>query len=235
VPALAEAGFRAIAVELPGHGLSDKPHEPESYSVEAMCDFVIGALDALSLPSAGLVGHSMGASVVVHVAGRAPDRVTGVAIIAPVGFDGVPGMPLFRALTPGFAIPLLPYMATRLVVWAMIAVACRLRRPNSKELEEFYAPTQFPDFTRALAHMLHRFDWKAPFPRLAVPRLVMVATKDHLSPWRNAHRYAGDTEPVVLQGAGHMILDELPGQVNAALIDFFRAPSKSGYISRKYG
>ena len=41
IPALAKAGFRAVAVELKGHGLSDKPESPLEYTVESMRDHLI--------------------------------------------------------------------------------------------------------------------------------------------------------------------------------------------------
>lgn len=231
LPALGAAGFRAIAVELKGHGLSDKPEAPDEYTLDAMRDHLIAILDALSLPATGLVGHSMGASIAAHAASAASDRVTGLAMIGPVGFAGVRGMALFRALTPPAAIPVLPHVASRFLVWVMLVVVLRLRHPTKREVDEFRAPTQFPGFTRALRHLLHRFEWNAEFPRVTVPRLVIVATRDHLSPSKDAARYADDRPPVVVEGAGHVILDEAPETVNSALISFFRTPAWPGYIS----
>src|SRR5687767_13595391 len=48
-PALASAGFRAIAVELKGHGLSDKPTRSGEYSLPSMTDHLLSILDALAL------------------------------------------------------------------------------------------------------------------------------------------------------------------------------------------
>ena len=44
---LADAGFRAIAVELKGHGLSDKPDQPCEYTLESMRDHLVSILDGL--------------------------------------------------------------------------------------------------------------------------------------------------------------------------------------------
>ena len=231
LPALGAAGFRAIAVELKGHGLSDKPVSAEDYTLDAMRDHLIAILDALALRVTGLVGHSMGAPIAAYAASVIPDRVTGLVMVAPVGFAGVPGMWLFRALTPEFALPFLSRASSRLVVWLMLVVVLRTRLPGRQEVDEFRAPTQFPEFTRALRHLIHRFEWKAKFPQLALPRLVIVATRDHLSRSRDAERYAGDLPPLVVQGPGHVILDEAPAIVNRALIDFFKAHSSPGYIS----
>jgi pimeloyl-ACP methyl ester carboxylesterase len=66
--------FQLIAVDLRGHGKSDKPHEPTKYGPE-MAEDVIRLLDHLKLPKAHLVGYSMGAIVAGKVAAAHPNRV----------------------------------------------------------------------------------------------------------------------------------------------------------------
>ena len=224
LPALGAAGFHAMAVELKGHGLSDKPTDPAEYTVESMRDHLISILDALALPTAGLIGHSMGGAIAAHAAHAAPDRVSALALVAPVGFAGVMGMPVLRALTPRSALPILPRLASRLLVRVMLEIAYgNLTHPTQRDVDEYRAPTQFPEFTTALRHLLHRFDWKTPFPKLAVPTLVIVGSKDHLCRAKDAARYSGDRQPVVVEGAVHALFSEAPETVNAALIDIFRA------------
>jgi pimeloyl-ACP methyl ester carboxylesterase len=231
LPALAGAGFRAIAVELKGHGLSDKPPDEAEYTVESMRDHLVDILNALSLPVTGLVGHSMGASVAAHAAAVIPDRVSGLALVAPVGFAGVRGLSLFRLLTPASIIPWLPAMASRLVVKTMLEIVYGdLRDPGQRDVDEFRAPAQFPGFTRSLRHLLHAFDWKRPFPKLALPHFVIAGTRDHLSLAKDAQRYS-DRPALVIEGAGHVLFSEAPDLVNTALISFFRSPAGRGYIS----
>ena len=232
LPALAAAGFRAIAVELKGHGLSDKPTRPGEYSLASMTDHLLSILDALDLPVAGLVGHSMGASIAVHAAQRSPDRVSGLALVAPVGFAGVRGMGLFRALTPEMLVPLLAGVPTRFVVRTMLSfVYGDLRGPDTRDVDELRAPSQFPEYTRALRNLLHEFDWAAEFPQLAMPHIVIAGTKDHLSPAREAHRYARGESLVVVEGAGHVLFSEAPEVINETLVRFFRSPPGGDYIS----
>lgn len=69
--------YQLIAVDLRGHGKSDKPHEPERYGPE-MAEDVVRLLDHLKLPKAHLVGYSMGAIVAGKVAATHPDRVSSV-------------------------------------------------------------------------------------------------------------------------------------------------------------
>lgn len=76
---LARSGFASIAVDLRGHGLSDKPDH--GYDFDSVCDDVRGLLDHFGLERAILVGQSWGGNVVVHAADRHPDRVIGVVAV----------------------------------------------------------------------------------------------------------------------------------------------------------
>jgi len=69
--------YQLIAVDLRGHGKSDKPHDPEKYGPE-MAEDVVRLLDHLKLPKAHLVGYSMGAIVAGKVAATHPERVLSV-------------------------------------------------------------------------------------------------------------------------------------------------------------
>ncbi len=232
---LADSGFRVFAVDLKGHGLSDKPGAASEYTLGAMRDHLIEILDALGLKRAGLVGHSMGASLAVHVAAAVPDRVSGVALMAPVGFAGVRGLSLFKALTPSVAIPIIPFLARRFVIRVMLSVVYgSARRASEQDADEFWAPTQFPGFTRALRHLLHEFTWDAPFPDVAAPLITMVGSRDRLSRPRDASRHspAGREVPfLIVDEAGHVLLSESTDLVNAALADFFRVATRPDYIS----
>lgn len=69
--------YLLIAVDLRGHGKSDKPHDPEQYGPE-MAEDVVRLLDHLNQPKAHLVGYSMGAIVAGRVAATHPERVLSV-------------------------------------------------------------------------------------------------------------------------------------------------------------
>ncbi len=61
VDALVAAGRRAIALDARGHGRSDKPHDPGSYSHGAMVRDAQALLDHLSIKQVDVCGYSMGA------------------------------------------------------------------------------------------------------------------------------------------------------------------------------
>jgi len=81
LPALAGAGFRAIAPDQRGYGRSDVPPEVNDYCIEELIADVHGLLDALDLESATFVGHDWGALVLWQMAMRAPDRIDGLIIL----------------------------------------------------------------------------------------------------------------------------------------------------------
>jgi pimeloyl-ACP methyl ester carboxylesterase len=231
VPHLASSGFHAIAVELKGHGLSDKPDDPREFTVESMRDHLADILDALSLEQAALIGHSMGAAVAVELADVAPQRVSALVLAAPVGFSGVPGMGFFRAVTPAFALPVLQLLTSRLLIRAMLTVVYgSIRKASNRDVEEFYAPTQIPGFVRSLRYLLHEFDWQRPFPQLPIPLLTVFGSEDVLSPLRDAERYGGDRR-IVVERAGHVLFDEAPDILNAAIGSFL---AERVYISNKH-
>jgi hypothetical protein len=89
--ALAESGYRAIAIDVPPFGYSEKPRGPAAYRRERQARRILGVLDALGLRQAILVGHSVGARTTVEAALIAPDRVPRLILVdagggvAPVG------------------------------------------------------------------------------------------------------------------------------------------------------
>jgi pimeloyl-ACP methyl ester carboxylesterase len=81
LPALADAGFRAIAPDQRGYGGSDVPPDVSDYRIEELIADVNGLLDALDLESATFAGHDWGALVLWQMAMRAPGRIDGLIIL----------------------------------------------------------------------------------------------------------------------------------------------------------
>ncbi|KAL3851290.1 hypothetical protein ACJIZ3_013172 [Penstemon smallii] len=85
--AVAEAGYRAIAPDYRGYGLSDPPPEPEKTSFMDLLADLLALLDALALSKVFLIGKDFGAAVVSMFTVLHQDRVLGFVTL------GVPFMP----------------------------------------------------------------------------------------------------------------------------------------------
>jgi pimeloyl-ACP methyl ester carboxylesterase len=77
LPALAAAGYRAIAPDMRGYGGTDKPGQIADYTVQKLIGDVTGLMDALKLERALIVGHDWGALVGWQMCLLAPERMAG--------------------------------------------------------------------------------------------------------------------------------------------------------------
>lgn len=72
---LTEAGYRAIAFDHRGHGLSSKSYDEADYTPSKMAGDAVALLDHLGVERAHVMGYSMGARVSAFLALAAPERV----------------------------------------------------------------------------------------------------------------------------------------------------------------
>jgi pimeloyl-ACP methyl ester carboxylesterase len=112
--ALAARGVRAIALDLLGHGRSDKP--VSAYLLDDFADSLLAFLDALEVPAATLCGHSLGGAVAVHFGAAHPARVERLILVSAGGL-GREVHPVLRAA----ALPIAPAVLD-------LALRPRLRR-----------------------------------------------------------------------------------------------------------
>ncbi|HTD90895.1 MAG TPA: alpha/beta hydrolase [Burkholderiales bacterium] len=78
--AVAKAGFRAIAIDLPPFGYSQRP-ATQRYERPDQAKRIIGVLDTLKLKQVILVGHSFGAGPTLEATFTAPDRVRALVLV----------------------------------------------------------------------------------------------------------------------------------------------------------
>ena len=102
LPALADAGFHAVAPDVRGYGSSDKPHEIEAYSMKNMVADAVGILDALGEETAVVVGHDWGAPMAWDSAVLHPDRFRAVVGMS-VPYSPRPPAPPTQLLKAMFA------------------------------------------------------------------------------------------------------------------------------------
>ena len=88
LPAIAAAGFKAVAIDQRGYCRSDRPIDAVAYDSEQTVADLAGLLDALGEQQAIFIGHDFGAAQVYNLAVRHPERVAAVIGVAcPYDFD----------------------------------------------------------------------------------------------------------------------------------------------------
>jgi pimeloyl-ACP methyl ester carboxylesterase len=229
MPLLANEGHRVIAVDLVGHGLSDKPVHRQQYTLDGMATHLEEVLDAAGVGPAVLIGHSMGGAIAREVARRAPVRALGLALLAPAGFGRVRRVTTGRFFSPDWVVPfLVPEAIPR---WAVRRSMERTWGPRrgftERDVDEYWAPSQFPEFVRASRHLIHHFDWAPPAPSALAPLaehpiVVLLGTLDRLVVSHDVADYVAAVWPSAevtwFPTSGHALHEDTPTAVAARLV-----------------
>lgn len=243
IPALAGAGYRAIAFDQRGYGDSSKPSDTADYSLRNLVADVIGVLDGLEVEKATLVGHDWGSIVAWTTAITHPDRVSRVASLnvpyrgACVGF---PATDVIREhLADRFGYVLM--FQDEGVVEAMFdadpeAWLSSIYRSIAAD-KDFLREHEFAVFAKAFseggitgpvnwyrnidanaAHYAEYID--APITQ---PTLMIVADGDPILPVslsEGMDRWVADLTTVIIESSGHWTQQERPAAVAEALLDW---------------
>jgi pimeloyl-ACP methyl ester carboxylesterase len=237
LPALAAAGYRAVAIDVRGYGESFVPEDVEAYRMLAHVADNVAVLRALEADTAVVIGHDWGSPIAAASAQLRPDRFTAVALL------GVPYQP--RGATPpqfppDFYVSHFQGPAEREIE---ADVASWLRRfyaaltagtpgwfGNPMHLPDAPLPAWVDDFDAIVATFerngfagpLNRYrnflrDWEdlAAFDELQVPSIFITGERDSTRLWMPA-------EGTVIEDCGHWVQQERPDDVNAVLLDFLR-------------
>ena len=81
---LGEASFQVIAMDLRGHGDSDKPHDPAMYSYDLMSSDIMAVVRSAGIIDAHLIGYSMGGHLGIQLLMEHPEIIRKL-VIAGVG------------------------------------------------------------------------------------------------------------------------------------------------------
>lgn len=223
---LAAAGHRVVAVDLPGHGLSDAPSAPGSYTLDAFTRAFFELLDLLGIARAAVLAQSMGGKVAAQAAFEAPARIARLLLFGPVGFGSLPPWKVLSPIAPTLPGDLPSKLITRrMVAFFQRRVQGKLGWFSERDVDEYWAPTQFPDVVRAQVRMLNEFDW-APWTaqrlsQLTVPTLVVFGTRDRtVRPVHAAELVAAipDGRLEWIEDGGHVVMEEVPDRINAMVL-----------------
>ena len=225
---VAAAGFRVLAIDPRGHGLSDMPGDEALYTTEAMVRHMSEVLDVLELPRASIVGHSMGGAIAVHLALRSPDRIAALVLISAVGLGIARPAEILRDLSPRWIIRLGRIALRRTVIaLGLRFVYGPLASIDDRNVDEYWAPSQFDGFVPAMRSLLHHFRW-TPFTseelaRVEAPMLSIRGGHDRIVRAPNLRPVPGPAfRELIVPEAGHLSHDEAPARVNEQIIAFLQ-------------
>lgn len=217
--ALAEAGFRPIAVDLPGFGKTPHrgPWSPQRAAAAALA--LLESLDALP---AHVVGISMGGTVALAAALEFPKKVRSLTLVN-----------TFAALRPE-GLREWAYFALRMVVVHTVGLEVQGRtvvkhifpKAGQEAMREALLAEirqADPRAYRAAMRALARFNVVSRLGEIHCPTLVVTGEEDAtIPPTVQAELARGipGARHVVISGAGHAVIADSPEAFNRALLEF---------------
>jgi pimeloyl-ACP methyl ester carboxylesterase len=243
MPALAEH-HTVIAPDLLGHGRSAKPRG--DYSLGGYASGLRDLLVALEVPSATVVGHSLGGGVAMQFAYQFPERVQRLALVDSGGLGSEVSLVLRAATLPGaeYVLPLLASGPLRGAGAALGSVLGRVGVRASADVRgmaEGFESLGDAAARRAFVHTARSVIDPAgqrvdATDRLYlaehVPSLIVWGDHDRMIPvqhGRDAHELMPGSRLEIFPGAGHFPFNDDPERFVAVLTDFIATTEPASF------
>ena len=185
---LAALGNRVILIDMPGHGLSDKPRRASFHRMDTYAHHVVNLLDHLGIDKAVIGGVSLGGNVSLLVAAQNPERVQGLVVEMPVLEWALP------AAAATFMPLLLAVHFARPVVRQTAALFRRLPRTGNGPVDSMMnSLSNDPVETAAVLHGILAGPIAPTVDQRAatdVPAVVIGHRVDRLHPFHDAEQLA---------------------------------------------
>jgi pimeloyl-ACP methyl ester carboxylesterase len=223
---------RVLVLDLPGHGLSDRPDA--GYEIEWYARLVVSWMDALELPAVDIVGHSFGGGIALMLLGLCRHRIRRLVLAAPGGLGREIAFVLRLAALPGVVEHLgQPFMALgmRLALgrWGLELPAPRIADLNAMNAR----PGTARAFARTARDLVNWRGQRHSFFRRAhelddlPPIAVLWGNRDAIIPFAHGKALLGAVEGarfVELDGCGHFLHHDDPGAFVRAVRSALDAP-----------
>jgi haloalkane dehalogenase len=222
---------RAIALDLPGFGRSDKPLDA-SYSFRFYERAVTGFLDEIGVDRVGLAIHDVGGPVGLYWASQHPERLTRLALLNTLVYAR-PSLAVIAFVVAAR----LPGLRSLLTSPAGIRRAMRFGvRDKSRMTDEVISAYQEPFASEEAQRVLQRSgtslhpagfrEIERWLPTIGVPVRIIYGKRDRILPdvartMRRVQRDVGGAETTVLEDCGHFIQEERPEEIGELLSAFF--------------
>ena len=244
IRAVADAGYRAIAPDLGGMGMSDKPGELGDYSIARHIDWMHSALfDGLGLDDVTFVLHDWGVIIGLRLVAEQPDRVARVVCsnsALPVRDPSEPLPAVVEARGPFVGFQEFARDVPAWEPWTMLSMMMATE-PSEELVAAYHAP--YPDqaltvASRAFTQLLptrpdnpmlaDNFAAFAVLDRFERPFLTIYSDRDMVAPdgWKPlVERIPGaQGQPhVILTGGGHFLQEDVSEEYNRVLLSWLEA------------
>jgi epoxide hydrolase 4 len=233
LPALAAAGFRAVAPDLRGYGESPKPRGVDSYAIREVVDDVAELIESLQSGPCILVGHDWGAFAAWYVAMRHPALVRKLAILN-VPHPAIYSRTLRRSAEQKFRsayqlffqLPLLPELAMYLYGGLAMRTLGSFSRAEIRDYRRQWRGSLTPMLNYYRAIRRTRGELRRMMTAIAVPVLMIWGEKEpvFLRPsFEESAEWAPDLRFELIPAVGHFVHHDAPERVNELLIEFSRS------------
>ena len=231
-PSITEAGHTAYAIDLFGHGESDRPSDAE-FGIAAQAEYLDAAMTALRVARGIIVGMDIGGDVALRLAATRAERVEKLVLINTPVFDEIPAKDItqMQRSTAKFA-----FRTTRGILGAAPLVEGVLKgsvaNPENmpvKLIARYLAPFVGKDGVNhllSLASSISNEDMEdVDLKSIHVPALVVWGEQDQWLDNRLADRLVNelpDGRLVRMPGVGRLVPEENPEGLTDLLLEFMR-------------
>ena len=217
--------YRVIAVDLLGHGYSDRPYST-NYTIVEQAEMLRLFMDAMGIESSHFMAFSMGSAYVMQLASTNPERIGRIILISPGGVTNE--MPLVIRLIDN---PVLGIFACRMfgvktVENVLSDAFFDLTNITPELVKEYYSTISDPDARLALRLSLTGYDDEMlikKFRTMNAEVLILLGGEDK---WRQResvevyHAALKNAGVSIIRNAGHMIQEEKADRVVAATLEY---------------
>jgi len=220
---------RIIRLDLPAYGLTG-PNDSGDYSLDFYAGFLLKFLDSLDVDQVIIGGNSLGGGVAWMTALRAPERVSGLILVDASGYPVTSqSRPLaFRVATWPLVSQLFRYVTPRSVIEQSVRNVYADKSLVSEALIDRYhdlarRPGNRQAFLDRVKGESSRSEAWRKITSLEQPALILWGAQDELIPVSAARRFHQDLPNdtlVILDGLGHVPMEEGPLRTVAAVKDF---------------
>jgi pyruvate dehydrogenase E2 component (dihydrolipoamide acetyltransferase) len=210
------AGRSVYAIDLPGHGASSK--QLESGNLAEFTGTLATFMDAIGVPQAHLVGHSMGGAVALDLALSHPGRALSLVLIAPAGLGPeVNGDYIEGFITASRRRDLKPHIEK------LFADPATVSRQLIDDILKYKRIDGVPSALRTIAAALFPQGRQTVvlhdrLAELSVPTTILWGGDDRILPVSHARDLPENVEVQIVQGQGHMVQMEAPAEVNRSIV-----------------